>query len=149
LRPARDEDEVGRRGRIGDQASPLIVDQHAAIEAFADLDAAARVGAAMGAGRDLDQPGAEAHGVVAGDAARVPTAQAVREIAGRPLPGGRGLRRGLGKVTVVGREVGGQEGLGPRAGLDPAEAELGDEAVLEGGPQRSMRPLAWGECAAM
>src|SRR4029453_18063784 len=70
-----------------------------------------------------------------GDAARVPTAQAVHEIAGRPLPGGRGLRRGLGKVTVVGREVGGQEGLGPRAGLDPAEAELGDEAVLEGGPQ--------------
>jgi hypothetical protein len=34
----------------------------------------------------------------------------------------------------VGRQVGGQEGLGRREGVDLAEAELGDEAILQGGP---------------
>ena len=97
LRPARDEDEIGRRGRIRDQAPPVIVDQQAAIEAFAQLNAAAGVRAAVGAAGDLDQAGAEADGVVAGDEARVAAAEAVGEIAGRAAPGGRGLGGGCAK----------------------------------------------------
>ena len=78
MRPARDEDEVGRRGRIGDQASPLIVDQQAAIEAFADLDAAAGIGAPVRAAGNLEPPRPEADGVVAGDHPRVPAGEARR-----------------------------------------------------------------------
>ena len=32
-------------------------------------------------------------------------------------------------------EIGGQEGLGRGHGGDPAEAQLGDEAILQGGPE--------------
>ena len=135
MRPARDEDEFGRRGRIRDQAPPVIVDQHAAIEAFAELNTTARVGAAVGAAGDLDQAGAEADGVVAGDAARVAAAQAVGEIAGRAAPGGQGLDGRLREAAVVVGEIGGQVGLGRGHRGEPAEAELGDEAILEGVPE--------------
>ena len=103
----------------------------------------------MRAARDLDQARAEADGVVAGDAARVAAAQAVGEIAGRAAPGGRGLGGGLGQAAVVVGEVGGQEGLGRLDGLDAVEAELGDEAILQGFPEALDAALAWGECAAM
>ena len=116
MRPAGDEDEIARGGRGRGEAAPLIVDQQAAVEALADLDAAAGVGAAVGAAGDLDPPRAEADGVVAGDAARVAAAEAIGEIAGRPAPGRRGRRRGLGEAAVVVGEVGGQEGLGGRDG---------------------------------
>ena len=96
MRPAGDEDEIGRGGGRGGEAVALIVDEQAAIEALAHLDAAAGIGAAVGAARNLDQAGAEADGVVAGDAPRVAAAQAIGEIARRAAPGGHGLARGAG-----------------------------------------------------
>lgn len=131
----RHEDELARGGRIRGQPAALIVDEQAAVEAFPEVDAAAGVGAAVRAARELDQAAAESHGVVAGDAAGVPAAQPVREIAGGPAPGGGGGGRGLSEAPVVVSEVGREEGLGRRDGLDGAEAELGDEPILQGGPE--------------
>ena len=58
-RPTGDEGEISRRGRGGRQAARLIVDEEPAVEALSQLDAAARVGAAVWATRDLDPAGAE------------------------------------------------------------------------------------------
>ena len=113
----------------------MVVDEQAAVEAFAELDPVARVRAAVGAARDLDQPGPEPHGIVAVHAARVAAAQAVRQIARRPTPGGRGIGRGAGQALVVVDEVGGQVGLSRFDRLDPAKAEFSDEAILQGFPQ--------------
>jgi hypothetical protein len=135
VRPTRDEDEIARGNGGGDEAVPLIVDEQTAIEAFAELDATARVGAAVGAAGDLDQAGAEADSVVAGDATRVAAAQAVGEIAGRAAPGGQGLDGRLREAAVVIDEIGGQVGLGRGHRRVAAEAELGDEAILEGVPE--------------
>jgi len=126
LRPAGDQDEVGVESRLEHQACALVADQQAAVEAFPDLDAAPGIGAAGRAARDLDEARAEADGVVPGHPARVAAAEAIGEVAGRPLPGRRGLSRGLGKVAVVVDEVEGQEGLGRLEGVDPAEAELSE-----------------------
>jgi hypothetical protein len=48
-------------------------------------------------------------------------------------------------VHEIGREI----GLGGRDRMEAAQAELGDEAVLQRFQRRSMRPLACGECAAI
>ena len=84
-------------GGRGGQAAPLIVDEQPAVETLAELDAAAGVGAAVRAAGDLDQPGAEADGVVAGDAARVAAAEPVGEVARRAAPGGVGSAGGWAK----------------------------------------------------
>ena len=135
LRPTGDEDEVARRGGGGDQAVPLIVHEQPAIETFAHVDAAPGVGPAVGTARDLDPPRAEPDGVVAGHHAGIAAAQPVREIAGRPAPRGHGLGGGVGEAAVVVGEIGGQVGLGRGHGVDPVEVQLGDEPILEGGPE--------------
>jgi hypothetical protein len=87
VRPAGDQPEILRgRGRRG-KAVSLIVDEQAAVEAFAHPDAAAGVGAAMRARGNLDQTGAEAHGVVPGHDPRVPAREGIGEIARRAAPG--------------------------------------------------------------
>jgi hypothetical protein len=134
LPPPRDEDEIRGGGRLIHEAHAVVVDQQPVIDALADLDAAAGVGAPVRAARDLDQARAEVDSVVPGDPAGVAAAEAIGEVAGRSLPDRRGLRGGLGKSAAVGSQVGGQEGLGRREGVDLAEAELGDEAILQGGP---------------
>jgi hypothetical protein len=125
-----DQDEIPRGRRRRGEAGALIVDEQAPVEAFAELDPAARVRAAVGAARDLDQPGPESHGIVVVHAARVATAEAVRQIARRPTPGGRGGGGWLGEAAVVVGQVGGQVRLGRGDGLEAAKAELGDEAIL-------------------
>src|SRR2546427_2726095 len=86
---ARPQDE-GRAGRRKHgQTAVLVEDEQPAIEEFADLGAAARVGAAAGAGRNLHPAGAHADGVVVGDAARVATAEEAVEIPRRAPPDGR------------------------------------------------------------
>jgi hypothetical protein len=41
----------------------------------------------------------------------------------------------LGEAAVVVGEIRGQVGLGRGQGLDPVEAQLGDEAILQGRPE--------------
>ena len=69
----------GNSGRAG---------QHddAPIEEFADLHAPLCIGAALGAARDLDDAGPQAHGVVAGDDAPVAATEDEGEIARRAAP---------------------------------------------------------------
>src|SRR4029453_15245694 len=86
LRSAGDQDEIGRGGRIGGEARLLVVDEETTVEAFADLDAVARVGAAVRAARDLHHAGAEPDGVVAGHAAGVAAAEVLGQVARRPAP---------------------------------------------------------------
>ena len=102
----------------------------------------------MGAARDRDPPGAEPHGVVVGDAARVPTAQAIGEVTGRAAPGGGRVGRGLREAAVVVDEVGGQEGFGRLDGRDAVPAQLGDEAVLQGFPEALDAALGLGRVGA-
>ena len=150
LRAPGDQDEIGRGGRRRDQAAALIVDPQPAIETLAHLDAAAGVGAPMRATGDLDQPGAEAHGVIASHAARVATAQAVGEIARRAAPRGRGARPGAGSGDGCGRR-----GMWAGRPRPPRRFEgRGGGARPRGGlarvaQRRSTRPLACGEWAAM
>jgi hypothetical protein len=78
----------------------LIEREQPAVEEFADLDAAAQVGAPTGARRNLYPARAQADGVVVGDDARVATAEDAIEIARRPpLAGGRVVWR-AGKAPV-------------------------------------------------
>jgi hypothetical protein len=55
LPPPGDEDEISGGGRLAYEARAVVVDEQTAIEALADLDAAAGVRAPVGAARDLDE----------------------------------------------------------------------------------------------
>src|SRR5437879_6651391 len=132
---ARPQDEGGAgRGQPGEALLP-VEDEQPAIEEFADLGAAAGVGAAAGAPGNLHPTRAEADGVVAGDDAWIATAEETIELAGRPPPDAGRVGRGPGEAAVEVGEEGGQVGIGRLEGGDPAEAQLADEAVLQGLPQ--------------
>jgi hypothetical protein len=72
-------------------------DDEAAIEQFPELDATAGVGTLVGAGRELDPARPEVDRVVAGDPARIATAEDEGEIPRGAAPGGSRLRRGPGR----------------------------------------------------
>ncbi len=72
------------------------------IEELTDIDATAGIGAPTRARRDLHPARAEAHGVVAGDEARVATAQEAVEVARRRAPGWGGVG---GRSRKAAREV--------------------------------------------
>src|SRR6266851_8815342 len=106
-RAARAEDE--RRGRgLGGEAGTVREDEQAAVEALPKFHATARVGAAAG---QLHPAGAEADGVVVGDAARVPTAQPGGEIA-RGHPSALGERTGGPRSGISGSRLGNKPGWG-------------------------------------
>ena len=135
LRPAGDQHELARRRRRRDEAATLIVDEQAAIDGFADLDAASGVGAAVEAPGNLHPPGAETDGVVPRHDAGVAAAEPIDEIARRPAPHPVGLGRGLGKAAVVVGEMGGQECFGRGHRGDRVKAQFSDQAILKGGPE--------------
>src|SRR5437899_11686804 len=109
--------------------------------AAADLGGAAGGGAGAGAPGNLDPGRPEADRVVAGDDARIATAEEPIERAGRPPPDAGRVSRGPGEAAVEVGEEGGQVGIGRLEGGDPAEAQLADEAVLQGLPQTLDAPL--------
>src|SRR5437879_2322984 len=132
---ARPQDEGGAgRGQPGEALLP-VEDEQPAIEEFADFGAAAGVGAAAGAPGNLHPARPEADRVVAGDDAWIATAEETIERAGRPPPDAGRVGRGPGEAAVEVGEEGGQVGIGRLEGGDPAEAQLADEAVLQGLPQ--------------
>ena len=89
------EAEVGGR-RLRGEHGALVQDDEAAIEQFPELDATAGVGALVGAGRELDPAGPEVDRVVAGDPARIATAEDEGEIARGAAPGRGPPRPGSG-----------------------------------------------------
>src|SRR4029453_409999 len=125
------EDESGRGGRLGGEEGVLIEDDEAAIEELAQFHATAGVGVAAGAGRDLQPAGAQPHGVVAGDDARVAAAQDTVEIARRGAPRGRGRRGGAGEALNEGGQELWQKRVGLLEGVQGPQAQFADEAVLQ------------------
>jgi hypothetical protein len=96
LPPPRDEDEIRGGGRLIHEARAVVVDQQPAIDALADLDAAAGVGARVRAARDHQQqlPGGLIDGrpgISLFSARRLPSC---RQIVGdeSAVPGSRGTR---------------------------------------------------------
>jgi hypothetical protein len=74
-RPARVrawiQDELGAGRGLGGEDAAVVQSDQAAVETLTQLDAAASIGPAAGAGRQLQPAGTEAEGVVVGDGARV------------------------------------------------------------------------------
>src|SRR5437899_707138 len=64
---AGDEDEIGGGGGLPGDGLALVEGEQAAVEALAHLDPGAGVGAAVGAGRNVQAAAGDAHGVIAGD----------------------------------------------------------------------------------
>jgi len=120
---------------------PIREHEQAAVEALAQLDAATDVGAVS---RELYPAGPEADGIVVGDDARVAAAEAAREVAGGGAPGGLGVGGGAGEASGEIGEKGGEEGVGARDGGDAVQAQLGDEAILQGLPEAFDAPLGLG-----
>ena len=138
---ARREDEVGAGRRLADQPRAGTDDQEPAVDTLAEVDAAARGGAAERTGGDLDPAGPQADGVVGGDDAGVAAAELVREVPRPRAPGGMGVGGGMGEAAVVvGQELG-EVGVGGRLGDEAAQAELDDEAILQGAPEAFDAPL--------
>ena len=135
MRATGDQDELGRGRRIRGEAASLVVDEQAAVEAFAQLHPAAGVRAAVRATRDLDEARPEPDGVVARDATGVAAAEAIGEIARGAAPRGVGRGRRAREAGIVVAEVGREIRFGGLDGVEAAEPELGDEAVLQGFPE--------------
>src|SRR5262252_253647 len=93
----------GRRRHLFGQATTAIAHLQAAVETFADFDAAAGIRAAARSGRQGDGPQAELDDVVAGHDPQIAAAEHVGEIAWGPAPHGPG---GAGGVCEAGIEVG-------------------------------------------
>src|SRR5262245_40691707 len=133
-RTAWGEREVGQGGLLRDDRA-VSQDDGAAIEQFTDFDVAARVGASAGPARDLDQARAEAHGVVAGDDARIAAAKDAGEVARRPAPYGRRRGRAVREAAIEVTEEAREERVGGLAGGDAPQAQFADEPILERAPQ--------------
>src|SRR6266571_1991790 len=127
--------EGGRGRRLRGKERVRIEDDEAAIEELAKFHSTAGVGAAPGPGRDLEPAGAQSHGVVPGHDARVAAAQDAIEIARRWPPRGRGGgRRAPEAPDEVGEELG-QKRVALLEGMERAQAQFADEAVLERAPE--------------
>src|SRR5882724_10817472 len=129
------EHEGGRGRRLRGEERVLIEDDEAAIEELAQFDATAGVGVAAGSGRDLDPAGAQPDGVVPRDDPRVAAAQDALEITrGRP-PRGRSLPGRAREALNKGGQELREKRVGLLEGLERAQAEFTDEAVLQGPPE--------------
>ena len=129
--------------RLGGEALPAVIDSERAIQMCVDIDAGSGIAASAWPGPELEEAAVELHGVIVLDGALVlegADAVEVPQDRGRP-PGGLGVRGSLSETGIVAREkpVEHALGLGERARL--GEAELADEAVLEGAKEPLDPPL--------
>lgn len=120
--------------RLGSEALAAVVHGERAIQMCVDVDAGSGIAAATWPGPELEEAAAELHGVIVLDDASVLEGADAVEIPqdrGRP-PGGLGVSRGVSEAGIVAWEKPVEQalGLGERARL--GEAELDDQAVLEG-----------------
>ena len=102
----------------------------------------------MRAAGDLDHARAEADGIVAGHAAGMRQLRRSARSRGGRRQAAMGSAGRLGEAAVVVGEIGRQVGLGRGHGRDPVEAQLGDEAILEGGPEALDAALGLGGMGA-
>lgn len=122
------------RERLGAQALAAVVDGERAIEMSMDLDTGAGVAASTGPRPDLEEAPIELHRVIVLDGTLVLEAADTIEVAlGRSGPPGRGWVRGVpSEACVVAWDEPIEHALGLRERARLGEAELDDEAILEG-----------------
>ena len=122
------------RERLGAETLAAVVDRERAIEVGVDLDAGSGVAASTGPGPELEETAVDLDGVVVLDGALVlEAADAVEVTLGRSRPpSGFEVRRGLREAGIVAREKPVEHALGLRQGARLGEAELDDQAILEG-----------------
>lgn len=138
------------RELLGAKTLATVVDGQRAIEVGVDVHPRSSVAAPTGTGLELEEAAVELHGVIVLDGALVLEATDAVEIgaSGSRPPGGLGVRGSLSETGIVAWEKAVEHalGLGERAGL--GEAELADEAVLEGAKEPLDPPLGLrGACA--
>ena len=119
-------------------------DDEAASEEFPKLDALPGPAAPAGPGWELHRAQPEAHGVVGGDAAAIAAAELESEVTGRPPPSRLGPRRRPSEASVVVREEDRQEGIGVLGRGDATQAQLTNEAILQGLPEAFDAPFGRG-----
>jgi hypothetical protein len=136
--------------RLGGEALPPVIDSERAIQMCVDVDAGSGIAASTWPGSELEETAVELDGVVVLDGALVLEGADAVEIPqdrGRP-PGGLGVSRGVSEAGIVAWEKAVEHalGLGERARL--GEAELADQAILEGAKEPLDPPLGLGGMSA-
>ena len=115
---------------------PPVENRQTSVQALVDLDPGAGEGAALDIGQDLQVARPQAHRVVVGDGPPVLEAADGVQIEGARdrTKGRRPLGCRTGEALIVARDVAREEGCGPGEVADAGEAELTDQAILEGAP---------------
>jgi hypothetical protein len=129
------------------QPPSLIVDREGPIEALLDVDAGAGIAAAARPGEELEGVVLEADGVVVGHGAGVVEAADGVECGWRrcePI-GGLGLGRRLREALIEAGEEGLEDARRVVQRTGVSEAELLDEAILEGAKEALDAALIWYE----
>jgi len=128
-------DEVGVGGRCRGEPHAVGEYEQTAIQTLVQLDATAGRRARVGPRRQLQPAGTQPDGVIPRYGALIATAQQFGEVARRAPPGGRALGGGVSEAAVEVSEELRQKGVGGFQRGDPPQAELADEAILQGPPQ--------------
>ncbi len=134
VRARRDADEWCARQGLTRQASPLVVDGNAAIEALVDLDRGLRIAATAGSGEELQAVRAAGDGVIVADDPLVLEAEdGLRIESGWPRPIGRsGISGWPREAGIEAWEEGREVGIGPLTVAHGSETEFVTQAILEG-----------------
>jgi hypothetical protein len=135
---------VRARQACGAQSLAAIIDGQGAIEVRVDVDPRAGVAAAGAAGADLQRSVAELNRIVGGGRAAILEAADAREVGRGGPPGWFGVRRGVGKASVVARPKALKDALrvGERRGM--GEPQFDDEAILQRAEEPFHPPFALG-----
>ena len=117
-------------------------DKQASVEKLAHIEPAARPRPTTGPRGQLHDARAEGQRVVTGDEARIAAAQNPMQIAWSGAPDA-GQRRGRGsEAAIVVDDEGGQEGVRGLQGVHTAQAQLADQAILQGAPEAFNAPFS-------
>ncbi len=129
--------------RLGAQALAAVIDGERAIEVGVDLDAGSGIAASAWPGPELEEAPVELDGVIVLDGALVLEGADAVEVSldrGR-APSRLGVLGSLSETGIVAREKAVEHALGLRERACLGEAELADEAVLEGAKEPFDPPL--------
>lgn len=129
--------------RLGGEALAAVIHGERAIQMCVDIDAGSGIAASARPGPELEEAAVDLHGVVVLDGALVlegADAVEVPQDRGRP-PGGLGVRRGVSEAGIVAWEKAVEHALGLRERACLGEAELADQAILEGAKEPLDPPL--------
>jgi len=124
-----------------------MVERDAAVQGLIDLHFGSSETVAAGLRMDLQALAVPLHDIVVADDALVGEAADAFQILRRGAPGFFDLTRRAGKAAIVIGDEAGQHGVSRIEIASMGQAKFAGETVLEDAP--SMRPLAWGVCAAM